>query len=302
MVSRIQRTFQKGHQRQETAGHILTTQLPPKMEAMDLNSGTVLPPPHPSLNHLCPLAAVMQSIRGIAKCIADSRLRPHAGTVPVIGGAWHPVVVCARVVSPAAYWWSPSRVTARRVALQPSASWTPLRALTSVAGKSHYERLGIMPPSTPKEIKTAYLKRAKECHPDLHGAGKTAEFQALTGAYAVLSDPQRKAAYDMGGCREASSSMDDVHSSYEIFRQAWSESAAAEYFDMIQRDASASFRTARDTSSMVYVHTRIRSSTHARAHTCICVRVHLKHPRMYGCMHMCVCACVCVYVRACACT
>ena len=147
--------------------------------------------------------------------------------------------------------------------------------MMSLAGKNHYERLGITPPSTSKEIKMAYLKSAKECHPDLHGAGKTAEFQALTEAYSVLSDPQRKASYDAGGSGEASCSMDDSHSSYEIFRQAWAESAAAEYFDMIQRDVSASFRTARDTSSMVCAHTRVRSRTHMCAHTymCECVRV-----------------------------
>jgi curved DNA-binding protein CbpA len=30
---------------------------------------------------------------------------------------------------------------------------------------THYERLGLRPPSDPKEIKLAYLKRAKACHP-----------------------------------------------------------------------------------------------------------------------------------------
>jgi DnaJ-class molecular chaperone len=36
---------------------------------------------------------------------------------------------------------------------------------SSARNMTHYERLGIRPPSDPKEIKLAYLKRAKACHP-----------------------------------------------------------------------------------------------------------------------------------------
>jgi hypothetical protein len=35
----------------------------------------------------------------------------------------------------------------------------------SARNMTHYERLGIRPPSDPKEIKLAYLKRAKASHP-----------------------------------------------------------------------------------------------------------------------------------------
>lgn len=34
---------------------------------------------------------------------------------------------------------------------------------------THYERLGLQPPSNAKDIKTAYFQKAKDCHPDLHG-------------------------------------------------------------------------------------------------------------------------------------
>jgi hypothetical protein len=36
---------------------------------------------------------------------------------------------------------------------------------SSARKMTHYERLGIRPPSDPKEIKLAYLKRAKASHP-----------------------------------------------------------------------------------------------------------------------------------------
>jgi DnaJ-class molecular chaperone len=36
---------------------------------------------------------------------------------------------------------------------------------SSARNMTHYERLGLRPPSDPKEIKLAYLKRAKACHP-----------------------------------------------------------------------------------------------------------------------------------------
>jgi hypothetical protein len=76
---------------------------------------------------------------------------------------------------------------------------------SSARNLTHYERLGIRPPSHTKEIKLAYLERAKACHPDIHGEGKTAEFHELTNAYQVLSDPQSKESYDWSlsaGCTE----------------------------------------------------------------------------------------------------
>jgi molecular chaperone DnaJ len=50
-------------------------------------------------------------------------------------------------------------------------------------------------------IKAAYRKLAMECHPDRHGGctDKEAHFKAISEAYDVLKDPQKRAAYDRFG-------------------------------------------------------------------------------------------------------
>ena len=55
-------------------------------------------------------------------------------------------------------------------------------------------------PSIAKEIKLAYYKEAKKCHPDLNPNDKKAKekFQELSKAYEILSDEKKKRAYDYG--------------------------------------------------------------------------------------------------------
>lgn len=60
-----------------------------------------------------------------------------------------------------------------------------------------YEILGVSPDASEHQIKTAYRLRAKETHPDLGNDGS--EFHLLSKAYAVLSDPARRAQYDETG-------------------------------------------------------------------------------------------------------
>src|SRR5690349_6795557 len=60
----------------------------------------------------------------------------------------------------------------------------------------YYELLGVQPGADVKELRRAWRKLALLWHPDRAGAGATARFQKLAAAYAVLSNPLARAAYD----------------------------------------------------------------------------------------------------------
>jgi molecular chaperone DnaJ len=70
-----------------------------------------------------------------------------------------------------------------------------------VVETDYYELLGVPRGADPQTIKSAYRKAAMECHPDRHGGcpEQEAKFKALSEAYDVLKDPQKRAAYDRFG-------------------------------------------------------------------------------------------------------
>lgn len=90
-----------------------------------------------------------------------------------------------------------------------------------------YDMLQVEPSSTPLQIKEAYFKIVKTCHPDLNTDDPTAEetFKALAKAYETLKDPTSRRQYDLS-MHEPTFSADNYkdnpyydHSNDEFYRQ-----------------------------------------------------------------------------------
>ncbi|KZV20132.1 chaperone protein dnaJ 11, chloroplastic-like [Dorcoceras hygrometricum] len=117
--------------------------------------------------------------------------------------------------------FTPSEITGRRIAAVPAPhiptnvcfphqlrisagySTADQRAKeTSLQTGSLYEILGIQSNASCQEIKSAYRKVARLLHPDVAsnskgGGATTEEFMRLHAAYATLSDPEKRAMYDV---------------------------------------------------------------------------------------------------------
>lgn len=73
--------------------------------------------------------------------------------------------------------------------------------------KNYYVVLGIGSDATEDEIKSAYRREAKRCHPDRSGEDSE-PFLAVREAYEVLADPRRRRTYDRELVNEQSRAQD----------------------------------------------------------------------------------------------
>jgi len=101
--------------------------------------------------------------------------------------------------------------------------------------RDYYEVLEVTRTSTSEEIKRSYRKLAVKYHPDKNPGDHTAEekFKELGEAYDVLSDEQKKAAYDRyghaafaqgGGVPRGGGGGGGFHDPFDIFREVFGAS------------------------------------------------------------------------------
>ena len=66
--------------------------------------------------------------------------------------------------------------------------------------RDYYDILGVPRGASDDDIKRAFRKLAQQWHPDVNTTAEADErFKEINEAYQVLSDPQRRQAYDMFG-------------------------------------------------------------------------------------------------------
>lgn len=106
-----------------------------------------------------------------------------------------------------------------------------------MAKEDYYELLGVTKTVTADELKKAYRKKAVQYHPDKNPGNKEAEemFKKISHAYEVLSDADKRAAYDRygpaafegaaasAGARGPGGMGGGFHDPFDIFREVFGQ-------------------------------------------------------------------------------
>lgn len=108
--------------------------------------------------------------------------------------------------------------------------------------RDYYDILGVPKTATLEEIKKAYRKLAIKYHPDKNPGNKEAEekFKELGEAYEVLSDADKRAAYDrfghgafqQGGPARPGSPGAGFHDPFEVFREVFGGAGGGVFGDI----------------------------------------------------------------------
>lgn len=106
--------------------------------------------------------------------------------------------------------------------------------------KDYYKTLGVTREATAEEIKKAFRKQARKYHPDVsRESDAESHMKEVNEAYTVLSDPERRAAYDQVG-RGYQPGQDfrpppDWDTGFEFSTQGFPPDEAAEFSDFFSQ-------------------------------------------------------------------
>lgn len=113
----------------------------------------------------------------------------------------------------------------------------------SWANKTPYELLNVSRNASEKEIKIAYFREAKKCHPDLNPNDPEAKekFQAIAAAYELLSDAKRRSQFDATGSTGSAQYQETAGGSQHYYGQqadygGFSQQHAEDIFRNVQGD------------------------------------------------------------------